>query len=227
MSLAPALAALPAPVQWTVDRLIDGMQDLVRRAEAQRAAISMANAGVMDLDRRANAVADPVKRAEIKQAVKEAYRRQVEAASSYRTFTARFAELAERAQAWMREQGIERSTPTLRGLGFALPVVPVVVIGVYLTAVAIIGYLEKTTALNRRQLEGKVALVDRYLAGQITAEQFRAADQALDRTIDVTRPSDPFGFEALGKALLPIALIAGAVLLAPHFFRAFESRRAA
>lgn len=222
MSLA--LGALPAPVQWGVDQLREAMRGLVARAEVQRVRISETNAGVIALDQKANAVTDPRKRAEIKAAVKKAYDAQVVAATRYREFTAKFAELARQAQQWMDAHGLRESLPALSGLGLPIAV-PVVVIGIYLTAVTIVGWLEKQTAVNKLQVESKLRLVDAYIDGRMTTEQFRTADASLDSTLDRTRPGDPFGFDALGKALIPIGLLVVAAFVIPPLLESARSQR--
>jgi hypothetical protein len=211
---------MPNPViQWTVDQLFKQLNGIQARAQQQRAQISIGNAHVMDLDTRAQAIADPAVRAKVRADVHKLALNQGRIAKAFKSFGGKIAAASKSAADWMRSHGIEPSAG-LAGLGLAPLVIPIAIIAAVIAATVAANLIDKMLGSASKGIALKKQLIDALLAGKISHQDYMTSISEVDKSVDAANQAaatDPFGIANIGKAALPIALIVGAIILVPMF----------
>lgn len=215
-------------VQWTVDQMFGQLDKIRAGAAVERAQISMNNAHLIDLNAQADEIGDPSARAQLKAWIGKSVAHQGEIANAYRALSGNFANLAAKAEAWLRSVGINSSVPGLAGLGVAW-VVPVAIIALAVTALAAVLFIHELNAAQVKAIalhqDGLNALVHGGATPAQVAAYIANADASAQAQWNAAKKNapDPFGISHLVDSLLPIALVAAVVLLAPRMMQ----RRAA
>jgi hypothetical protein len=217
------------PVQWGVDQLFAFLSQIQTGADGERAQLSMNNAGLIDLNAQADAIADPPTRSAFKSWISTSVNRQYTIAGVYRDLSARFASLAAQVKAWLVSVGISPSSSGLNGLGIApaLIVVPLALVALAAAAWAAVQWMREA---NRAQVDAiafhRQALADLVAKGA-SADQLAAFAKQADATVAKQMPTgDPFG--DLMSQVGSLLGIAAAVVLGVYVYKQVrQSRRAA
>jgi hypothetical protein len=218
------LGALPAPIQWAVDKVVAKANAVIADAERARRMISENNGRLIALDGQARKIQDPAKRAQALSAIKRSVQRQVELVRDYRTYTARFSDFAKKFNAFLAERGISQSVG-MSGLAIAPFVVPVAIVGGLLVAGGIVSALILRANNASKMIDQHAKLIDQFVRGNMTAEQYLEATRQYEKLTDDADPKkDPLGLTGLAEALVPLAAIVAAILIVPPLLAGRERR---
>lgn len=206
-------------LQYTVSWLVQKLNALPAAVERERVRISENNARIMQADREANAITDPVKRAEVKRAIGEMVKRQVAIVRMYRSFGVRFSDAYAQAKRWLADHGLLAQSG-LSGLD-AAPLVP---IALGAAVVALIGVVSWLAGQNSSQASLTAAIrtkVQQYLGGEIDVAQLRNEVSVLTSLYDKQTPPDPLGLKGLAEALVPLGLVVLGFFVLPPIVQSF------
>ena len=202
-------------VQWSVDKLKAALGTIERGVREQRDEISRNNGRLVALEQRAKSIPDPARRAAALASIKDLVRRQEKIVAAWRTFSQRGAELAARARAFL-------------GGGQALGEIGAVFIPPALAALAAVGlagylWIREANKVQAKHASNQEQLVAALTAGKITPEELIKVSAQFDAEARAAEPKgDPLGLTQLVEALVPLALIAAAIILLPPLL---EGRR--
>ena len=210
--------------QYTVTGLVQQLNALPAAIESARAGISARNAHVIELDQRANQVADPVKRAELKRAVQRLVQRQANVVKVYRATGAKFTAAYTRAKEFLRAHGL-LATSGLNGLGVDPLVTPAVIAVAIVAVSAAVAYIWTHLHAQDAEITQWKELANRYVAGQLSDQQFRDLTSNLNATTDRAIPADPLGISSIAQSLIPLGLIALAFVVLPPIVQSLTTGR--
>lgn len=210
-------------IQYTGQWAIDQLTKLKDEAHKRAAEISTLNGQLIAENTRADQIADPAKRSSVKAAIAKLVQRQVQTVKVYRDFWGRTQKLSNDVIAWLRSNGM--STQGLAGPE-VLPAA--VILGLVAGGALWVAnnWLTGSLSVTRTRAATVKSATDRYLAGQLTSSQYDQIVSAAERQADANGPGgDPFGFSNIAKALTPIAIVVGLIIVGPPLLRAFSAGR--
>jgi hypothetical protein len=212
--------------QYTVTWVVQQLNALPAALEQVKAGISMNNARIMEIDRNADQIPDPAKRAIAKAQIRKFVARQAELMRAYKATGQKFNDAYAKMKAWLRERGLLNDSG-MHGLGGG-PLLAPFLIGAAVAFVVIWAVnARKDNAKQSAVLPLVAQAVGQYTSGNSTTEQFNTV---MDRLMEMSKPNppqDPFGLANLAKELTPLALVVLGFLVLPPIVKSFTSRGAA
>jgi len=211
------------PIQWGIDQVFAQLNNVVSQAHAERSQIYLNTAHLNDLTAVSTSIADPAARQAMKDWLEKSWTRQREVSNLYRMFADKFANAAAALKQFLIDNGIE---PTVPGLGAAPLLVPIVVVGLVLTATAMVIYIHEKNVPQTKAIEFQMQGLSALQSGGASVAQLIDYMNKSEATVAGMKPTspDPFGLTGFAQALVPVALIVAAAVIVP---RLLPSRAAA
>jgi hypothetical protein len=213
---------VPDVEQWTLDRIFNTLSAVRDGVENERATISMNNQRLIDLRAQWDNLIGPPAPGAI-EAINSAVARQARIAGNYREFGARFADLAQRLDQFLRDHGMAPSG--FAGLGaLGQPIlIPVAIITGALVALAFLKWLQGANNAQTKAIGLQERAFNARVAGKITDQDFLALVTASEKEATAATPSDPWGVAKAAEAIFPLAIVGLVILLAPSIIKLLES----
>lgn len=205
------------PINWTLGRLFDAMREIKTRAVAADNEIGANNLRVNDLWQTAQRIGDRQAIA----ALEKWGARQVAIVQKHQQFAARFRTTSATLRSWLDRVGI--AVPSDLS-GPAIVIVPIVVVGAVIVALQYVRSVEIANQTQRAGLEQNAEVLALLRSGRVSAKDAAAM---MDRNLMLANQQTPdlFSIGQLGQMLVPLALIAGAVILLPPLLGALPKGR--
>lgn len=202
--------------QWLGDQLRKLEAELV----ARRTEISMNNARIIEGNERAKRITDPAKRALAIDGYSKLAKNQARIAAAYRTFGSKVQSIAQSVRQWLSANGY---TTGVNGLG-AIPLVPAAVVALLAggtVAWVANDHLKRENSLATKAIGEKGRVLDGVLGGQLSPADGARLMASIDRSVEQQRGPDPLGLANLAEAIVPLGILAAALVLGPPLINAF------
>jgi len=211
---------MPGPIQWTIDQLWSGLQQLENQITSVESTLNTNKAELTALYAEARAEYDPAGAHDRAMLEPLIHQNTVLRLTYLAPIKAKFNQAVNLAAGVLRGAGY--TTHTLTGLGDAV-VVPISTITIVVVALAAIAVVY---SLTQSQIQRTATMKALYADPSTTPAQKLALAKALkDQTDADTHANPPLGID-LG-ALIPVLGILAVILLGPQLLQMFRSRRAA
>jgi hypothetical protein len=207
-------------VDWTVDKLLSGIQTLNARAESAQNTIRANRATYLETLRSLGSITDVGAREALRSKLREWVYKQVEVENRFNSFATGYTAAKAAAKKFLTSIGV--AAPSYLG---ALPAiaVPVAVWGGVAIGLTVIAAIVLMNATQSKGIGAIRDLLETARAQNWTAQQTSDALKSLAAAESENRP-DILGVGGILKAALPLILIGGALFL---FGPALQKRMAA
>lgn len=213
-------------VDWTVDKLLSSVQTINTQAAQLDARIKADRARYMATLRSLPQVQDVAARERLRGQLGDWIHKQVDVENRMNGFLAAWSSAKSQAAQFLR--GVNVQVPSYLG---AVPIVPAVIVGVIVSAVAVMAIVAVQNNLQGKALDGLSSLVKNAAAqgwteGQ-TANAVDAYQRALTAAAQTAKPSaDPLGIGGALKSALPIVIGIAAIMFLPQLLESMKSMKA-
>lgn len=193
-----------AAVDWTVDQLLSGAKSLNARDVQARTQLQANRVRYMETLRSLPSIADIPAREAARSRLTDWIHRQVGIENQYNAFSAQWAAAKAKVKGFL--QSINVTPPVY--LGFAPLGVPLAIWGLVAAGLALVAIIIAAAVNHGKALDNISAIVQMAAQRGWTAAETKKA-------LDAARPAseDPTGITGALKAVLPVAVVVGAIMI--------------